>query len=229
MWSSTFYFFLSLSIFVDKVQPEVPQLFDYLNGFYLDCYECHSNRPGCGEKLDWILMRWKRCVAPGGSKCVKIIEHSPDGEINYVRGCINQIEAVRPEMPTVRENGCWAASDKYIGLAYRPCERYSLNVALIVYRDHPPQEHTFAIQLNDFTGGDETAKTNVTSSVPRSGNPSGHDLIECAALLAERSITLYKVGCEPAVKPYRNIFMPLAFKTGGQYIPLNNAGNLSSR
>ncbi|CAF4825165.1 unnamed protein product, partial [Rotaria socialis] len=23
-------------------------------------------------------------------------------------------------MPTVRENGCWAASDKYIGLAYRP-------------------------------------------------------------------------------------------------------------
>ncbi|CAM4892575.1 unnamed protein product [Rotaria socialis] len=108
-------------------------------------------------------------------------------------------------------------------------ERYSLNVALIVYRNHPPQEHTFAIQLNDFTGGDETAKTNVTSSVPRSGNPSGHDLIECAALLAERSITLYKVGCEPAVKPYRNIFMPLAFKTGGQYIPLTNTGNLSSR
>ncbi|CAF4700108.1 unnamed protein product, partial [Rotaria magnacalcarata] len=32
MWSSTFYFLLSLSIFVDKVQPEVPQLFDYLNG-----------------------------------------------------------------------------------------------------------------------------------------------------------------------------------------------------
>ena len=60
------------------------------------------------------------------------------GEINYVRGCINQIEAVRPEMPTVRENGCWTATDSYIvcillsiykkkdilfsfqGLAYRP-------------------------------------------------------------------------------------------------------------
>jgi len=68
--------------FVDffySVQPEVPQLFDYLNGFYLDCYECHSNRPGCGAKVDWILMRWKRCIAPGGSKCVKIIERSPDG------------------------------------------------------------------------------------------------------------------------------------------------------
>lgn len=68
-------------MFYFLVQPEVPQLFDYLNGFYLDCYECHSNRPGCGEKVDWILMRWKRCVAPGGSKCVKIIERSSDGKL----------------------------------------------------------------------------------------------------------------------------------------------------
>jgi hypothetical protein len=36
------------------------------------------------------------------------------GEINYVRGCINQIQALRPEMPTVRENGCWTAADNYI-------------------------------------------------------------------------------------------------------------------
>ena len=36
------------------------------------------------------------------------------GEMNYVRGCINQIEAVRPEMPTVRENGCWTATENYI-------------------------------------------------------------------------------------------------------------------
>lgn len=34
--------------------------------------------------------------------------------MNYVRGCINQIEAVRPEMPTVRENGCWTATDNYV-------------------------------------------------------------------------------------------------------------------
>lgn len=34
--------------------------------------------------------------------------------MNYVRGCINQIEAVRPEMPTVRENGCWTATDSYV-------------------------------------------------------------------------------------------------------------------
>ncbi|CAF4518435.1 unnamed protein product, partial [Rotaria magnacalcarata] len=29
------------------------------------------------------------------------------------------------------------------------------------------------------------------------GDPSGHDPIECAALHAERSITLYTIGCEP--------------------------------
>lgn len=38
--------------------------------------------------------------------------------MNYVRGCINQIEAVRPEMPTVRENGCWTATDNYIVCIY---------------------------------------------------------------------------------------------------------------
>ena len=42
-------------------------------GFYLDCYECHSNRPGCGKEIDWILSRWKRCDMPA-PKCVKIIE-----------------------------------------------------------------------------------------------------------------------------------------------------------
>ena len=95
-------------------------------------------------------MRWKRCVAPGGSKCVKIIERSPDGktmnhfstiqtlvfffsifssgEMNYVRGCINQIEAVRPEMPTVRENGCWTATDNYVvcRFFFGYCERIIL-------------------------------------------------------------------------------------------------------
>ena len=43
------------------------------------------------------------------------------GEMNYVRGCINQIEAVRPEMPTVRENGCWTATDNYVVRLLRRC------------------------------------------------------------------------------------------------------------
>jgi hypothetical protein len=57
-----------------KVYAEIPQPFDYVGrGFTLQCYECHSNRPGCGAKVDWILSRWKTCDMPK-PKCVKIIE-----------------------------------------------------------------------------------------------------------------------------------------------------------
>lgn len=60
--------------FLFLVIAEVPQPIDYISvGRYLDCYECHSNRPGCGRELDWILQRWKRCDMPS-PKCVKIIE-----------------------------------------------------------------------------------------------------------------------------------------------------------
>lgn len=53
---------------------EIPQPFDYVGiGFHLDCYECHSNRPGCGKEIDWILSRWKPCLMQA-PKCVKIIE-----------------------------------------------------------------------------------------------------------------------------------------------------------
>lgn len=59
---------------VNLVRAEIPvQFIDYTNGRYLDCYECHSNRPGCGKDIDWILQRWKRCDMPS-PKCVKIIE-----------------------------------------------------------------------------------------------------------------------------------------------------------
>ncbi len=34
---------------------------------------------------------------------------------------------------------------------------------------------------------------------------------------------MYSVGCEPAVLPYKEFFSALAFKTGGQYVPLRNA------
>jgi hypothetical protein len=52
--------------------------------------------------------------------------------------------------------------------------------------------------------------------------------VECVALLAERSITLYTIGCEPSITPYRDFFMALAFKTGGQYIPLGSCTDLAS-
>ena len=52
--------------------------------------------------------------------------------------------------------------------------------------------------------------------------------MECVSLLAENSITLYTIGCEPAATPYRDFLMALAFKTGGQYIPLASSANLAS-
>ncbi|CAF0873128.1 unnamed protein product [Rotaria sordida] len=156
-------------------------------------------------------------------------------------------------------------------------ERCLLNVALILYRDHPPQDRTFIIQVNDFTNDSEQAKANIdlasasgggdgpeamtpalhaavhtltwrknavkiailiADAPPHGldpmgdgwpdGDPSGHDPMECVGLLAERGITLYTVGCEPATISYRDFFMALAFKTGGQYIPLNNCANLAS-
>ena len=52
--------------------------------------------------------------------------------------------------------------------------------------------------------------------------------MECVAQLAENGIALYTIGCEPAATPYRDFFMALAFKTGGQYVPLNSCAGLSS-
>jgi hypothetical protein len=43
------------------------------------------------------------------------------------------------------------------------------------------------------------------------------DPIDITQQLAEKGITLYSVGCEPAILPYRDFFMALAYKTGGQY------------
>ena len=114
---------------------EIPQPFDYVGrGFHLDCYECHSNRPGCGPEIDWILSRWKHCDMPA-PKCIKIIERL-EGKLNvirikiraifnkliylkgrtfYVRGCLKQIEVAREDIPTVRENGCWTIDGEYVG------------------------------------------------------------------------------------------------------------------
>jgi len=41
--------------------------------------------------------------------------------------------------------------------------------------------------------------------------------------MAAKGITLYSVGCEPAILPYKDFFTAIAYTTGGQYIPLRNA------
>lgn len=59
------------------------------------------------------------------------------------------------------------------------------------------------------------------------GCPAGHDPIEIVREMAKNNITLYSVGCEPAITPYKDFFMTIAYITGGQYIPLRNANLLS--
>ena len=43
-------------------------------------------------------------------------------------------------------------------------ERCLLNVALILYRDHPPQDTTFVIQVHNFTDDAEKAKSNIDTA-----------------------------------------------------------------
>ena len=59
------------------------------------------------------------------------------------------------------------------------------------------------------------------------GCPSGHDPMNLARQLAEKAVTLYVAGCEPALRPYKDFFAALAYITGGQYVPLSAAGALT--
>ena len=150
-------------------------------------------------------------------------------------------------------------------------EKSNVHLALVEYRDHPPQDATFITRTHDFTssvaqmktwldgcsaqgGGDtpeavadalhdvlklswreEATKICVlisdapphglsqsSDSFPE-GCPAGLDPIDITRQLAEKGITLYSVGCEPAILQYRDFFMALAYMTGGQYTPLGGA------
>ena len=62
----------------------------------------------------------------------------------------------------------------------------------------------------------------------KKGCPLGNDPVEIAHKMAEKGITLYCAGCEPSLTPYRQFFIALCLITGGQYVPLNQANNLTS-
>lgn len=64
------------------------------------------------------------------------------------------------------------------------------------------------------------------SSFPN-GSPNGHDPVEIVRQLAKREVTLYAVGCEPSIIPYKDFFIALAYLTGGQYIPLSDSRRLT--
>jgi len=50
--------------------------------------------------------------------------------------------------------------------------------------------------------------------------------MKTAKALAEKGVTIYVVGCEPSITPYRDWFTALAHLTGGQYVPLASARTL---
>ncbi|CAC5418517.1 unnamed protein product [Mytilus coruscus] len=99
-------------------------------------------------------------------------------------------------------------------------EKSNVHLALVEYRDHPPQDATFVTRTHDFTSSVSQMKTWLDEC---KGCPAGLDPIDITRTLAEKGITLYTVGCEPAILSYRDFFMALAYMTGGQYTPLGGA------
>ncbi|XP_041361288.1 uncharacterized protein LOC121377378 [Gigantopelta aegis] len=154
-------------------------------------------------------------------------------------------------------------------------ESIDVRLALIEYRDHPPQDNTFVTRYHDFTntvrqmkswlqecsaqgGGDtpeavadglnDLLKLNwrprstkiailISDAPPHglkqsgdgfpNGCPAGLDPLAVVRKLAGMMITLYVVGCEPALVPHKEFFMGLAYATGGQYVPLAGAQALT--
>ncbi|UJR20204.1 hypothetical protein I4U23_023335 [Adineta vaga] len=154
-------------------------------------------------------------------------------------------------------------------------EKITIRLALVEYRDHPPQDTTFITRVHGFTntvaemkgwleqcsaqgGGDgpeavadalhdalnlswrsTAAKICILISdapphgLVRAGDsfpdgcPLGHDPLGIARKMVEQNITLYTVGVEPSIVPYRDFFMTLAHITGGQYVPMVDANKLA--
>jgi hypothetical protein len=46
--------------------------------------------------------------------------------------------------------------------------------------------------------------------------------------MAKKGITLYCAGCEPSLTAYRQFFIALCLITGGQYVPLADAAELTN-
>ncbi|CAF1443781.1 unnamed protein product [Adineta steineri] len=130
-------------------------------------------------------------------------------------------------------------------------EKSDIRLAFVEYRDHPPEDTTFVTRVHNFTnsvdemknwldvcqadgGGGATRICILISDAPphgldRNGDnfpngcPAGCDPLRIARDMAEHRITLYAVGVEPYIVPYRDFFMTIAYITGGQYVPMINA------
>ncbi|XP_013416697.1 uncharacterized protein LOC106178172 isoform X2 [Lingula anatina] len=156
-------------------------------------------------------------------------------------------------------------------------EKADVHLALVEYRDHPPEDTSFVTKVQDFTpsvsvmkkcldacsaqGGGDTPEavadalhqvlklswreeatkicvfiadapphglsTSKFSDHFPKGCPDGLDPMEITHQIAEKGITIYTVGCEPAVNQCKDFFMAVAHTTGGQYVPLRNAALLA--
>jgi len=152
-------------------------------------------------------------------------------------------------------------------------QKVDVRFALIAYRDHPPQDHTFVTKTFKFTneksqmqkyldscaasgGGDgpeavtaalfaaehldwrpNAAKVTIliADAPPHglgesgdgfpNGDPDGLDPLEIARSMASKGITIYPVGCEPALSNYKNA---RAFMVGLAEITEGYATSLSS-
>ncbi|XP_033737442.1 uncharacterized protein LOC117325380 [Pecten maximus] len=180
---------------------------------------------------------------------------------------------------------CTASMGSYIETARRnikniveaivSSEKSDVKLALVEYRDHPPQDVTFVTRAHNFTssvssvrkwlegckaqGGGDTpeAVTDALHDILKlswretstkicvlisdapphglhsqgdtfpDGCPAGLDPMAIVRQMAEKGITLYCVGCEPAIIPYKEFFTAIAFLTGGQYVPLRGAKALT--
>ncbi|KAL3858621.1 hypothetical protein ACJMK2_008892 [Sinanodonta woodiana] len=154
-------------------------------------------------------------------------------------------------------------------------EKSDIKLALVEYRDHPPQDSSFVTRVHDFTPSPKTMKSwldacsaagggdtpeavadalydltklswrpeatkicvFISDAPPHglgcdsdgfpSGCPLGLDPMEITRQLAEMGITIYLVGCEPSISPFKEFFMAIAYMTGGQYVPLRKANMLT--
>ncbi|KAI0212361.1 hypothetical protein LSAT2_002725 [Lamellibrachia satsuma] len=123
------------------------------------------------------------------------------------------------------------------------------------YIHQAQQESTFVTRVNDFTSSVRSMKQWLDNCSASGGGdtpeavadalhqvkklrwrddstkiccPDGLDPMVVTRELAEKGITLYMVGCEPSITPYKDFFMALAHLTGGQYIPLARAEVLAT-
>ncbi|KAL3878655.1 hypothetical protein ACJMK2_030986 [Sinanodonta woodiana] len=144
-------------------------------------------------------------------------------------------------------------------------EKSDIKLALVEYRDHPPQDSSFVTRVHDFTPSPKTMKSwldactvadalhdltklswrpeatkicvFISDAPPHglgcgsdgfpNGCPLGLDPMEITRQLAEMGITIYLVGCEPSISPFKEFFMAIAYMTGGQYVPLRKANMLT--